>query len=227
MLITAGPTWEPVDDVRVVSNRSSGRLGVALATAAAEAGCATHLLIGPNVAPPARDRFDGEVERFTSARSLGEALERLCPDCDALLMAAAVADYEPVELTLSDGARLPLPLPRGTKLRRSRQPLSIVLRPTPDLLAREAARKRAEQLFVGFALAPRDQLATVAREKLRRKGVECVVANPLETMDAPTISATLYATGPAASLDGLAVSDMPKEAFAAWLIGRLLPLLRR
>jgi len=227
VLVTAGPTWEPLDEVRHLANRSSGRLGVELALASSAAGCATTLLLGPGVTAPPSERFSGRVERFTSAASLGEALERRCPGCDVLLMAAAVADYRPAALEMEDGSRRPLPLPAGEKLPRLAQPLQLVLAPTPDLLAKEAARKRADQLFVGFALAPVEQLEAIAQAKLRRKGVECVVANPLETMDSPRISATLYATGPAASLDGLAVSDMPKEAFAAWLIGRLLPLLCR
>ena len=92
MLITAGPTHEPIDAVRYIANRTSGRMGVALAEAARDAGWAVTLLLGPvAVAPPA----GVQTVSFESTADLARRLDEHFPDCDVLIMAAAVADYRP------------------------------------------------------------------------------------------------------------------------------------
>lgn len=187
LLITAGPTWEPIDAVRYLGNRSSGRVGVELAGAARKAGWNTRLLLGVGASFDPSHLAQGvspvDVRRFQTTADLAEALDESIAWCDVLVMAAAVADYRPiVDLdNLHD------------KIRRTPGRLTIECEPTPDLLADVSKRKRADQLFVGFALEPTEQLVDSARRKLERKGVDLVVANPLDTMDSDTIQATIVA----------------------------------
>lgn len=205
LLITAGPTHEPIDAVRYIANRSSGRLGIALAEAAAEAGWRVRLLLGPTP----RDCTDTRVEvtRFRTTADLESLLGAELASCDVLVMAAAVADYRPAANKTTQ-----------SKLRRSDDALTLHLESTPDLLAGCSAKRRADQLLVGFALEPRAELDTSAREKLIRKGVDLIVANPLETMDSTTIEATVYdRTGPTAATPG----PIEKSAFGGWLLERI------
>lgn len=142
-------------------------------------------------------------------------------------MAAAVADYR-VKPGQSDSSG---------KLRRSPEGLTLHLEPTPDLLAGCAARRRPGQLIVGFALEPRERLMDSARSKLGRKGLDLIVANPLETMDSPSIEAiVLSSTGehfapsatspsaaagapaPIASTSSPTTAAMDKDRFALWLL---------
>lgn len=206
ILVTAGPTHEPIDAVRYLANRSSGRLGIAIAEAAAHAGHHTTLLLGPSTRTPnSSTRLN--VQRFHSTADLQQLLHRTWPDHDVLIMAAAVADYRP------PGG----PTPIGKIPRESRR-ITLELEPTPDLLADLASRSRPDQLLIGFALGEADRLQATAQRKLREKNVHAIVANPLQTMDAESISATLYlASG--ATLQPPA--DSTKPDFAAWLIDRL------
>ena len=209
-LITAGPTREPLDDVRYISNRSSGRMGVALAEAAAAAGHEVTLLLGPVMAPPGL-RNAAEVVRFNTTAELEALLAERFPACDVLVMAAAVADY-----------RLATPLrgktPRGEKLR-------LTLEPTPDLVAGVAKTKRSDQTVVAFALEEAAILEERAAEKMRRKGVDAIVANPLATMDAERVAAVVLTKGgrrvepPATAGGGTDGPGQSKEAFARWLVG--------
>ncbi len=218
LLITAGPTQEPIDAVRFLGNRSSGRLGIALAEAAAGRARSAHtarwrvtLLLGPTALSPTDPRVC--VHRFRTTAELQRLLAEHVSACDVLVMAAAVADYT-VQLPPRTGL---LPPAGATKIRRGKEPITLTLVPTPDLLAGVAAAKRPDQLFVGFALEPEDRLLDSAREKRRRKGVDLIVANPLETMDAPTIRATLVSASAEIPLppDGRPV---PKEVFAELLL---------
>ncbi|MCX5691285.1 MAG: phosphopantothenoylcysteine decarboxylase, partial [Planctomycetota bacterium] len=141
LLITAGPTHEPIDAVRFIGNRSSGRMGMALATTAAARGWNTTLLLGPVQSPPA-DTSPFKIERFRTCDDLRVLLATHVPRADVLIMAAAVADYRPK----IDPAMV------NAKFRRVNQPLHIELEPTPDLLAGVAAARRPDQYMVGFAL---------------------------------------------------------------------------
>ncbi|MEM6393853.1 MAG: phosphopantothenoylcysteine decarboxylase [Planctomycetota bacterium] len=207
VLITAGPTREPLDEVRYLSNRSSGRLGIALAEAAAHAGHETTLLLGPGiVAPVASQGWGGlSVERFTSAGSLEGLLGQRFPECDVLIMAAAVADYRPAAYT------------EGKLKRREDETLVLELEPIPDLVAGCGASKREGQKVIAFALDDPTNLDEQAAEKMRRKHADAIVANPLGTMDGADIDATLVL----ASGERFTPGPLSKEAFAVWLIGQL------
>jgi len=207
MLITAGPTHEPIDAVRFIGNRSSGRLGSALAIEAAARGWAVTLLMGPGgVLPPAQSSIDSMVRvlRFRTAADLQGLLREHVEEADVLVMAAAVADFRP-----KDGAKF------GGKFRRKDAELVLTLEPTPDLLAEVAGSRRPEQLMVGFALEPREEMMKSAREKLERKRVDLVVANPLETMDSENIEAVVIGRDGFEERTAGAVS---KAAFAPWLL---------
>jgi phosphopantothenoylcysteine decarboxylase/phosphopantothenate--cysteine ligase len=209
ILITAGPTHEPIDAVRYLANRSSGRLGVCLAAAARDSGWDVALLLGPTPLPSPAGVL---TERFETTADLAALLDRYAPDCDVLVMAAAVADYRP----------------RATaahKLPRTGEKLVLELEPTPDLVAACAARKRPGQRLIGFALEEPAVLAVRAREKLAQKGLDAMVANPLETMNAEQIRATVYTAGGqvVAPAQGRA---MPKDEFAQWLIGWISATMR-
>lgn len=202
ILITAGPTQEPIDAVRYIGNRSSGRLGVSLADAAAEAGWRVTLALGATDRRPRHESV--EVERFRTTADLGDLLAARQPACDVLVMAAAVADYRPV---MRHGA--------DTKLRRTSEKLVLELEPTPDLLAGCAARRRAGQLLVGFALEPAAEMLSSAHAKLERKGVDLIVANPLETMDSPRIDAVVIGRG---GFERATRGPIDKAAFGPWLL---------
>ena len=201
MLITAGPTHEPIDAVRYVANRSSGRMGIALAEAARDAGWAVTLLLGPvATVPPA----DVRTLSFESTADLARLLDEHFPGCDVLIMAAAVADYRPHRTN-------------QPKLPRQGKPLVLELEPTPDLVAACAARKRPDQRIIGFALEEPASLEQRALEKLRRKGLDAIVANPLTTMGSPDVTATIYTVTEEASQAATRISG-PKPDFARQLI---------
>lgn len=208
VLITAGPTHEPIDAVRYLGNRSSGRLGVALAMASSKRAAATTLLLGP--CPVPADLGDVELHRFHTTADLQDELARYWPRHDLLIMAAAVADFRPVRRgSLTDK------LKRGEGIR-------LDLEPTPDLLASLSSMTRPGQTRVGFALEPHDRLDESARAKLVQKDLDAIVANPLETMDAHDITARLYRR------DGTmtqAPPHMGKTSFAVWLLDQLTELI--
>ncbi len=158
VLVSAGGTEEAIDPVRVIANRSSGRMGFAVARAAREAGAdVTVVAARTTVEPP-----DGvEVVRVRSADEMRRALDERFDACDALVMAAAVSDFRPV-------APLETKRPRGDAWR-------IELEPVPDILA-ALAERRGERVIVGFALET-GELEERAARKLREKGCDLVVAN--------------------------------------------------
>lgn len=234
LLISAGPTHEPIDDVRYIANRSSGRLGIELAETAATDGWDVTLLLGPTsieprhstatachvTAPtdttPVAGRF--HVIRFRTTEDLQSLLRAHSQKADVLVMAAAVADYRP-KTGIEGQAGAP------SKIRRSDKNLILELEPTPDLLAecaKERKRSGKPTLIVGFALEARDGLLEAAASKLARKGVDLIVANPLETMDSESIEATILDAGGVIAETG---GRIPKTEFASWLLGHLRPRL--
>ena len=157
VLVTAGPTREAIDPVRYLTNRSSGRMGFAVAAAAAEAGAAVTLVAGPVAlaTPPGVERVDVE-----SAEEMAAAVRER--DCDLFIGTAAVADYRPAE-------------PAAQKLKRDGEDRSLALAPNPDIL-REVATRIPRPFTVGFA-AETESVAGNARAKLRDKGVDLIAAN--------------------------------------------------
>ena len=208
ILITAGPTREPIDAVRFISNRSSGKMGIAIAQAAVDAGHEVTLLLGP-VMMHGSLHETMRVYRFGSSAELKQLLEAHFPDCDVLVMAAAVADYRMERA--SEGK-----IKRESGGGRDAE-LTLRLQPTPDLVAAVASTKRAEQKVVAFALEEPAELESRAVAKMKRKGVDAVVANPLVTMDGGHITPLwLVADGGRAE-----PGRMTKPQFAAWLVDRL------
>jgi phosphopantothenoylcysteine decarboxylase / phosphopantothenate---cysteine ligase len=163
VLVTAGGTREPIDGVRYVGNRSSGRMGFALAEQAAARG-ATVTVVAANVVLP---RADGVTYRdVETAAQLADACAEEFPRCDVLLMAAAVADFRPAA-----------PVAGKIKKTAADAPDAIALEPTPDVLSGLAAQRRAGQTLVGFAAEHGDGALAYARDKLERKRLDAVVVN--------------------------------------------------
>ncbi len=161
ILVTAGPTREPFDPARFVSNASSGKMGYAIARAARMRGAEVRLVSGPTqIAPPAGVL----VERVETTAEMLDACQRHIAWSSALVMAAAPADFSPVEQSRE-------------KLKKGRDDLTVVLTRTPDILLTLNARK-AGRIVVAFAAESRDVLG-YAREKLARKDVDMVVANDI------------------------------------------------
>lgn len=159
ILITAGPTHEPIDPVRFLGNRSSGKMGVALATEAAARGADVIFVLGPGtVSPPP----GVQTVNVTTAQEMRDAVLETFPEADAVIMAAAVADFRPKKVTPG-------------KIKKEDGMPELILEPTPDILS-ELGRTRTRQLLVGFA-AETTGVEEAGREKLRRKGLDLVVAN--------------------------------------------------
>ena len=210
LLVTAGPTREPIDPVRFIGNRSSGRFGLALARAARDRGHDVTLLLGPG--PAEAEIPEGCArERFESASDLEALIAHHFPACDVLLMAAAVADRRPAQRYARKLAR------EGGELE------TLSLEPTPDLVARAAAGRAPGQRVVAFALEAADELQRRAERKLARKGVDALWANPLPAMEGETMEG-LWLTA-AGRPERLAPTEKP--AAAAWLIERVERLAAR
>jgi phosphopantothenoylcysteine decarboxylase/phosphopantothenate--cysteine ligase len=164
-VVTAGPTREAIDPVRFISNRSSGKMGYAIAEAAIEAGHSVTLISGPaTVAPPAGAQFISIV----TSDELYDAVHRATRKCDVLVMCAAVSDYKPARVGL-----------RKIKKRKARFALELI--PTRDILA-SLPKEHREFLVVGFAAETHD-LEKNARKKLREKNCDVIIANDVSKTD--------------------------------------------
>lgn len=160
VLVTAGPTREPVDPVRFLSNRSSGKMGVAIAAAAWRRGADVALVAGPleTDVPPGIDLTSVET-----TSEMAEAVRAALPAADALVMAAAPADFTPAD-------------PASRKIKKRDKPEAIALAPTADILASTRDVRRPNAVIVGFALETDDALSG-GREKLVNKDLDLVVVN--------------------------------------------------
>lgn len=159
VLVTAGGTREPIDAVRVIANRSSGKQGYAVAAVAAERGARVTLVSTVEIPAPA----GVDVVCVETAEQMKTAVDRVAPTADVVVMAAAVADFRPVRAA-------------GGKLKKRDGAPEIILEATPDILAGLGESKRPGQVLVGFA-AETDNLEANALDKLRRKNLDMVVAN--------------------------------------------------
>ncbi len=197
VLITAGPTREPIDPVRYIGNRSSGKMGAALARAALAARHDVTVILGPvAIAFPDARRINVET-----AEQMFRAVQGEFPNHDLLIMAAAVADYRPVSASAAKLAR------EGARV--------LELEPTPDILAAAGRIKRFDQRTIGFSLETTPDPQRV-RDKLRQKNLDLIVFNPIETISSDVIEPTLfYATGREEKLP-----SRPKGQFADILIQR-------
>jgi phosphopantothenoylcysteine decarboxylase/phosphopantothenate--cysteine ligase len=170
VLVTAGPTYEDIDPVRYVGNRSSGRMGFAIAADAEHRGAAVTLVAGPtSVAPPAVS----ELVRVRSAVEMRDAVIARADRNDVAILAAAVADYAPVERAVQ-------------KLQKGDDAIVLQLRKTPDILAELGARRLASgtgPLLVGFAAETTDVVARAAAKR-EQKHVDLIVANDVSRPDA-------------------------------------------
>jgi phosphopantothenoylcysteine decarboxylase/phosphopantothenate--cysteine ligase len=210
LVITSGPTWEPIDAVRYLGNRSSGKLGASVSLAAAARGWRVTHLAGPNSERPEHAQI--QIVDFESCADLQEQLALHMTEADVLIMAAAVADYRPVPEEVNLEGK-----------RRRKGDMTLSLEATPDLLKGCSATSRGDQLLVGFALEPAERLVESALGKLERKQIDAIVANPLDTMGADSIEA-LFIT--AAGEQHRTPGHMTKPQFAAWLIDRITPAWR-
>lgn len=166
ILVTAGGTIEPIDPVRYIANRSTGRMGYAIAEAAAAKGAEVVLVSGPtNLAEPAGVR----VVNISTAREMQRAVEAEYSTTDAVIMSAAVADYRPE--TVADN-----------KIKKSDDALELKLVRNPDILLGLGAKK-AQQILVGFA-AETTNVDEYARRKLAKKNLDYIVANDVSQADA-------------------------------------------
>jgi phosphopantothenoylcysteine decarboxylase/phosphopantothenate--cysteine ligase len=161
VLVTAGGTREPIDSVRYIGNRSSGRMGVALAAQAARRG-AEVTLVAANLALPVPAGV--RVVDVQTAAELERACEKEFEPADVLVMAAAVADFRPAH-------------PAQTKLKKDQGVPKLQLEPTEDVLSALSSRRRHDQVLVGFAAEHGDDAVRYGRDKLRRKGLDAVVVN--------------------------------------------------
>jgi len=164
VLITAGPTREPIDPVRFIGNRSSGRMGYALAEAALRRGARVVLVTGPTALKPPANAEVVQVE--TAAEMRDEVLAKL-PQATIVIKAAAVADYRPEQVS-------------AQKIKRTGKK-TLDLEPTPDILA-EVASRRKGQIVVGFA-AETENILENARKKLAAKAVDAIVVNDVSRKD--------------------------------------------
>ncbi|HNN94051.1 MAG TPA: bifunctional phosphopantothenoylcysteine decarboxylase/phosphopantothenate--cysteine ligase CoaBC [Pseudomonadota bacterium] len=220
VLISAGPTYEALDPVRFIGNRSSGKMGFALAAAAAERGAEVVLVAGPVAlpTPPGVQRIDIE-----SAAQLAEQVlaAQAAGDLDAVIMTAAVADFRPAQVA-------------AQKLKKNTLSagLTVQLEPTLDVLAELGRRRGAgrQPLLVGFAAETHD-VVSYARGKLEKKGCDVVVANDVSEpgsgfgADDNRVTVIRRALPPGGEPDVEALPKLPKSAVAAALWERLTPLL--
>lgn len=208
ILITAGGTREPIDPVRYISNRSSGKMGYAIAKAAFERGAEVTLVTGPTVlAAPAGVK----VIAIETAEQMRTAVLAEFSRTDIVIKAAAVADYRPAEAA-------------AQKIKKNNDTLTLVLQKNPDILKELGNLKKTNQLLIGFA-AETHELLTYARQKLLHKNLDMIVANDVTAPGAGFNSDTnivklLYRNGSPEELP-----QMPKDKLAHVLLDRICRLM--
>ncbi len=207
VLVTAGGTREALDPVRYIGNRSSGKMGYALAEAAQSRGAKVILVSGPTALhPPARC----DVVRITTAEEMREVVLARMVEATLVIKAAAVADYRPVNVS-------------AQKLKRT-GPMTLELAPTEDILAEVAKKRRPGQLIVGFAAETQNTMEN-GRAKLLRKGADAIVVNDVSGegvgIDADNNAATFLT--PSTSIE---LPEMPKRKLADRILDEIVALRR-
>ena len=163
VLITAGPTYEPIDPVRFIGNRSSGKMGVAIAEEAAKRGAVVTLILGPSKVMP--EHANIQLIKVETAQQMYEAALQHFPTADMGILCAAVSDYRPKEAALQ-------------KIKRQGENRTIELVENPDIAAALGTLKQANQLLIGFALETQNEEAN-AKSKIEKKNFDLIVLNSL------------------------------------------------
>lgn len=211
IVVTAGPTLEPIDPVRFVSNRSSGKMGYAIATAAADAGAEVFLVSGPTAL---RAPAGTQLVPVETAEQMRDAVLGLLPNADAVVMAAAVADYRPIET-----------MERKIKKRDAGKELGLRMTENPDILKAIVSARRPGTVVVGFKAETGDATAEAGR-MLREKKLDLVVANDVSEAGSVFGSDTDRVTF--VSADGVeALPLLAKTEVARRLIAKLAERLAR
>jgi phosphopantothenoylcysteine decarboxylase / phosphopantothenate---cysteine ligase len=209
MVVTAGPTWEPIDAVRFVGNRSTGRMGFAVAREAFGRGADVTLVVGPGtVEPPDGPR----VVRVATAEEMRLAVLEAAEEADGVIMAAAVADFRPRESAPG-------------KLKKDEGPPRLELVPTPDILA-ELGQMKGDRVLVGFA-AETEDVERAGRAKLVAKGLDLLVANEVGREGTGFGSESNHAAILSRSGDDEPLREWTKAELAAAVCDRLTKLLSR
>jgi phosphopantothenoylcysteine decarboxylase / phosphopantothenate---cysteine ligase len=208
-VVTAGPTREAVDAVRVLSNRSSGRMGFAIAAAAWRRGADVLLISGPaQIDPPAGP----DLQRVETADDMAAAVSAAVSDADVLFMAAAVADFRPAD-------------PVAGKMKKDVAPDALRLEPAPDVLQVTREHRRDGAVTIGFALETGDGREN-ARAKLRDKALDLIVLN-----SADEAGAGFYVDTNRVTVIGAASEEelplMSKDDVADALLDRVASLLEK
>ncbi len=206
VLVTAGPTAEDIDPVRYITNRSTGRMGMAVAEAVRDAGGLATLVLGPVAATPPEGV---DVVHVRSAADMAGAVQSRLPEHHALVMAAAVADYTPAE-------------PLGGKLKKKEGDLFLRLKRTVDILASvQDSPSRAGKCVVGFSLDVGINLAE-GRRKLEAKNLDLIVVNTVSSFGADRENAVIVSPSGAEEL-----GEIGKEELARMLVSRIVDHVSR
>jgi len=163
VLITGGPTYEPLDPVRFIGNHSSGKMGIALAEKAAELGAEVSLILGPTHLSPKNPSI--KLTRIQSAEEMFNAVLPKQKDVDIIIMSAAVADFTPEKKA-------------SNKIKKTSDTLELKLIKTKDILKKLGENKKEEQVLVGFAMETENELVN-AQKKLKKKNLDLIVLNSL------------------------------------------------
>lgn len=207
VMVTAGPTREYLDEVRFLSNGSSGQMGYAIAEAAAAAGCTVDLVSGPTHLPTPEGVCRHDV---VSAEEMLRCCQRMFASTDVLFAVAAVSDYRPAQRAAGKP-------PKGEA------GLTLDLVPNPDVVATLATDRRPDQVLVGFALEDRgdaDAALGRARAKLERKHLDMIALNHLDAMESDSSLLTLIS----ADQGVRELAPMPKGESARTLVEHALAL---
>ena len=209
IVVTAGPTWEPIDAVRFLGNQSTGRMGFAVAREAFDRGAVVTLVVGPgSVEPPEGPR----MVRVATAEEMRMSVLKAAENADAVIMAAAVADFRPREAAPG-------------KLKKEKGPPRLELVPTPDILA-ELGQMKGDRVLVGFA-AETEDVETAGRTKLVAKGLNLLVANEVGREGTGFAAESNHAAILSRTGDDEPLREWTKAELAAALCDRLTKLLSR
>jgi phosphopantothenoylcysteine decarboxylase/phosphopantothenate--cysteine ligase len=206
LLLTSGPTHEPIDPVRFVGNRSTGKMGAALAAEALGRGAAVTVVLGPGASAP----VGVEIVPVQTAEEMRDAILARFGDADAVVMAAAVADFRPKAIA-------------DSKLKKDAGVPELILEPTPDILT-ELGERRGDQVLVGFA-AETEDLEEAGRRKLDSKRLDLVVVNLVGSPDTGFGADTNEAMLLAKSGEDVPLRRWTKRELAAAVVDRVAALL--